>query len=288
MDQKKIGKFILELRKEKNMTQSELANKLQISDKTVSKWENGRGMPDLSLIKPLCDILGITVNDLLSGEKIENENYQEKAEENILNTIKYSNNEIKKNNKAFKTIIIIIILTIALLVTMFFVDIKRMRQNKPVIFGTWGFKYSPEIQLQEAEIYSTIRDSLVEINDNEQAHYENEKSFVSMKIYLIEDSNTNQTNVYAWVLQEKYYYENGEIIQDSSSSAPYKFVVEKINDKYHLSSSETPRDISYYYDDMKKLFPKYLIKEMENVYYDGTNEMLIKEIENQVKLYFHE
>lgn len=287
MDQKKIGKFILELRKEKNMTQSELANKLHISDKTVSKWENGRGMPDLSLIKPLCDILGITVNDLLSGEKIDNENYREKSEENILNTIKYSNNEIKKNNKTFK-IIIIIILTITLLVTMFLVDVKRMKQNKPVIFGTWGYKYSPEIQLDEAEIYSTIREYLVEINDNEQAHYENEKSFVSMKIYLIEDSNTNQTNVYAWVLQEKYYYENGEIIQDSSSSAPYKFVVEKIDDKYYLSSSETPRDGSSYYDDMKKLFPKYLIKEMENVYYDGTNEMLIKEIEYQVKLFFHE
>lgn len=288
MDQKKIGKFILELRKEKNMTQSELANKLQISDKTVSKWENGRGMPDLSLIKPLCDILDITVNDLLSGEKIDNENYREKSEENILNTIKYSNNEIKKNNKTFKTIIIIIILTIALLATMFFVDVKRMRQNKPVIFGTWGFKYSPEIQLQEAEIYSTIREYLIKINDNEQAHYENEKSFVSMKIYLIEDLNTNQTNVYAWVLQEKYYYENSEIIQDSSSSAPYKFVVEKIDDKYYLSSSETPRDGSDYYNDMKKIFPKYLIKEIENVYYDGTIEMLIKEIEHQVKLYFHE
>lgn len=70
------------------MTQSELANKLQISDKTVSKWENGRGMPDLSLIKSLCDTLDITINDLLCGEKIDNENYQEKAEENILNTIK--------------------------------------------------------------------------------------------------------------------------------------------------------------------------------------------------------
>lgn len=288
MDQKKIGKFILELRKEKNMTQSELANKLQISDKTVSKWENGRGMPDLSLIKSLCDILGITVNDLLSGEKIDNENYREKSEENILNTIKYSNNEIKKNNKTFKTIIIIIILTIILLVAMFLVDIGRMKQNKPVIFGTWGFKYSPEIQLQEAEIYSTIRDYLVETNDNEQSKCENEKSFVSMKIYLIDESDAHLINVYAWVLQEKYYFENDEIIQDSSSSAPYKFTLEKLDDKYYISSSETPRDGSYYYEDMKNLFPKNIIKEIDNNYNNGTNEMLKKEIEAQVKLYFHE
>lgn len=108
-----------------------------------------------------------------------------------------------------------------------------------------------------------------------------------MKIYLIDESDAHLTNVYAWVLQEKYYYENGKIIQDSSSSAPYKFTVENLDGKFYLSSSETPRDGSYYYEDMKKLFPKYLIKEMENVYYDGTNQMLKKEIDQQVKLYFH-
>ena len=70
MNQEKIGKFILELRKEKNMTQMDLADKIGVTDRAISKWENGKGMPDLSLIQPLCKELGITINDLLSGEKI--------------------------------------------------------------------------------------------------------------------------------------------------------------------------------------------------------------------------
>ena len=70
MDQEKIGKFIAQLRKEKKLTQQELANKLGVSDRTVGNWENGRNMPDLSLFKPLCEELGITINDFLSGERI--------------------------------------------------------------------------------------------------------------------------------------------------------------------------------------------------------------------------
>lgn len=97
MDQNKIGKFILELRKEKNMSQKELAKKLGVTDRAISKWENGRGMPDLSLMKPLCKELDITINDLLSGEKIDKKDYQQKLEENILNTINYSNKKIIKS-----------------------------------------------------------------------------------------------------------------------------------------------------------------------------------------------
>ena len=89
MNQEKIGKFIAKLRKEKNMTQLQLSLKLGVTDRAISKWENGRGMPDLSLMKPLCNELGITINDLLSGEVIDKNNYQEKLEENILNTIDF-------------------------------------------------------------------------------------------------------------------------------------------------------------------------------------------------------
>ena len=104
MNQEKIGKFIAEMRKEKNMTQVDLANKLGITDRAISKWENGRGMPDLSLIKPLCNELKITINDLLSGEKLKESEYQEKLEENILKTIDYTDKKIIKTKKIFKTI----------------------------------------------------------------------------------------------------------------------------------------------------------------------------------------
>ena len=78
MNQEKIGKFIAKCRKDKKMTQSELAEKLGVTDKSIGNWENGRNMPDLSLFKPLCDVLGITINDLLSGEKISKDKYQER------------------------------------------------------------------------------------------------------------------------------------------------------------------------------------------------------------------
>ena len=76
MDQKKIGKFIAELRKGKGLTQAELAEQFGVSNKAVSKWENGKSLPDASIMIDLCNLLGITVNELLSGEKIRMEDYR--------------------------------------------------------------------------------------------------------------------------------------------------------------------------------------------------------------------
>lgn len=83
MDQKRIGAFIAQCRKEKNLTQMQLAELLDITNQAVSKWENGRGLPDVSLLQPLCNILGISLNELFSGEHISTEEYKGKAEENI-------------------------------------------------------------------------------------------------------------------------------------------------------------------------------------------------------------
>lgn len=84
MDQIKIGKFIQEKRKEKNITQSELAEKLYISDRAISKWENGICMPDVGNMQDLCEILGITINDLFSGEVVDMKNNEKVLEKNLL------------------------------------------------------------------------------------------------------------------------------------------------------------------------------------------------------------
>ena len=84
MDQLKIGKFISEKRKAKSMTQAQLAEKLGITDRAVSKWETGRSMPDVSLMLELCSLLGITVNDLLCGEGVSMEKINETTEKNLL------------------------------------------------------------------------------------------------------------------------------------------------------------------------------------------------------------
>ena len=85
MDTIKIGKFIAELRKEKSLTQKELAENLGVSDKTVSKWERGINLPDPTLYFPLCNTLDISINELFAGERIEEDKMIEKSEENIIN-----------------------------------------------------------------------------------------------------------------------------------------------------------------------------------------------------------
>lgn len=96
MDQIRIGGFIAELRKEKKLTQRQLAERLNISDKTISKWECGKGLPEVALMVPLCEELGINVNELLSGEKLTESDYCKKAEDNIMSLIKEKEESRKK------------------------------------------------------------------------------------------------------------------------------------------------------------------------------------------------
>ena len=95
MEQSKIGKLIAECRKQKNLTQLQLAEKLGITDKAISKWERGIALPDTSIMLELCDILGITVHELLSGEKISMENNNQKNEQLLLDMAK----ELEKKNQ---------------------------------------------------------------------------------------------------------------------------------------------------------------------------------------------
>ena len=96
MDQIKIGKFIAERRKKTGLTQMQLGEMLGITDRAVSKWENGRSLPDSSIMLELCRILEITVNDLLCGEVITVDNYKEKLEKNMLEMVKQKEENDKK------------------------------------------------------------------------------------------------------------------------------------------------------------------------------------------------
>lgn len=134
MDQTKIGKFIADCRKKKKMTQSELAYKLGVTDKSVSNWENGRNMPDLSLFKPLCELLNISINDLISGEIITEKEYKNKLEENIINTIEYTNKKVLEKNK----IIGIILLTFGLLIIITAMSIFPSESSWGSIYSIFG------------------------------------------------------------------------------------------------------------------------------------------------------
>ncbi len=120
MDQEKSGRFIAEKRKAKNLTQQELADLLGISNKTVSRWECGYGMPEVGLMLPLCDALDISVNELLSGENLDNA-YKEKAEENLIGLIKENEHSRLSSRKLFLWQAFSLILSIVLW-SIFFTD----------------------------------------------------------------------------------------------------------------------------------------------------------------------
>ncbi len=104
MDQEKIGRFIAERRKLENLTQFQLAEKLGVTDRAVSKWENGRAMPDSSIMLELCSILKISVSDLLKGEMVSMENYNKELENNLLETIKQK----ERSDKSLLTLEIVL------------------------------------------------------------------------------------------------------------------------------------------------------------------------------------
>lgn len=134
MDQEKIGRFIANCRKQRKMTQSELGEKLGVTEKSVSNWENGRNMPDISLFKPLCNELNITLNDLLSGEKVTEKEYREKLEENIINTIDYTNKKLENRNNFIGFILI----TFGILISVSAIAIFPSESSWGSIYSVFG------------------------------------------------------------------------------------------------------------------------------------------------------
>lgn len=116
MDQVKIGRLIKSIRKKKNLTQREVAEMLSISEKTVSKWETGNGLPEVSLMLPLCELLGISVNELLSGERLDEKQYYNKAEENIMDLLKEKAEAKKKISMAALIVLITLLGGITLII----------------------------------------------------------------------------------------------------------------------------------------------------------------------------
>ena len=222
MDQESIGKFIFELRREKSLTQMELADKLGVTDKAISKWENGRCMPDLSLIKPLCDILDISINELLSGKRLTKEEYQKKLEENI---IEINLTTLKKNTiKTVKIILITILSLIALFVLLrlsFIIKTEydhkhiELDENK-VTFNIC--KYNNSIMIEP--VYNDylyvgydIEDDLENAVEIITSVYRERKYYINPR--LIKKDNIGTAMVMFNKMPQKIYYKD-KLIWDSS------------------------------------------------------------------------
>lgn len=124
MDLKSIGKFISEQRKNLNLTQAKLAEMLYISEKTVSKWECGKGFPETSLILPLCKILNISANELLSGRLLQEKEYKTQAEENLIQL-----NDYKQKSAKF---LLTIMWVLGFVIIAFFIGITCLAAYTPL------------------------------------------------------------------------------------------------------------------------------------------------------------
>lgn len=136
MDQIKTGRFIAAERKRKNYTQRELAEVLGISDKTISKWETGKGFPEVSLLLPLCSELEISVNELLSGERLQSVDYKKKAEENMVNLVREAQESRKKIILSAMVAVLVIIAAVPMFVLSGMLEMDTWLRVVLIVLGS--------------------------------------------------------------------------------------------------------------------------------------------------------
>ena len=122
MDMQKIGSFLAELRKEKNLTQDELGAQIGVTNKTISRWETGNYLPPVEMLQTLGDTFGVSINEILNGERISDGNYKDISEQNIKSALTKSDSVIAKHRKIMNWVIAVVVA--ALYVTISFITLK--------------------------------------------------------------------------------------------------------------------------------------------------------------------
>ena len=256
MDQEKIGKFIAELRKEKNLTQEELATKLGITKNAVSKWERGLSMMDVSLFKPVCEILDISIIELLNGEKIKDDDINNKTEDTIKNTIEYSNKKIK--NSRIKNIIATLIVIIILCIGVFFgyklVLLNKYTLKRPdnVSEIVKGLRNTREIKIYKRSIAS-----------EEYFKIENFKIKNIISDYSLTNSVLTSSPV------RSYVYKN--------NTSTITFSV--IDESFQIHNSFAADDVDFYGESNYKINPK-IFTSADRKYF-----LLKNDINNEIDFY---
>lgn len=222
MNQEKIGKFISKLRKEKDMTQQDLADRLSTTDKSVSRWENGKCMPDLSLFPLLSKELDVSVNDLMSGEKIDKKDYQEVFEGNVVKTIAKVENS-NKNYNLIRNIFLGIILFICLwFITYVFINTYRfiLKYDKLQIEVN---EISNGIQVVQKNSCSTEHDYVITKKSDEQGFI-----FVNTKC-----------DIYSYFNHKSQIKSSTDLTTPNTSTYDINLTYTNIPNKYKVYYTET-------------------------------------------------
>lgn len=212
MNQEKIGKYIAKKRKERKLTQQELAEILGVTNRAISNWENGKNMPDLSLFKPLCQELDISINELMSGEQIDKKNYIDVLEENVVNMV--SNLEIKRKRKTkflLISLITVIILFIIVRCVYFNYEIDVNYDNRVMV-----------CEIKERELTFTIN------GQSTLNTYYTSKEIGNEQIYFFHSTinlyNKRRSN---W----EYSHSLAQLLDDKELSFESRYTIDLTNDK---------------------------------------------------------
>ena len=265
MNQDKTGKFIAKCRKDKNMTQEQLAEKMGVSINAVSKWERGLSFPDVSLYKKLCKELDINIEELINGEKDKSEEAKERA---IISTIKETK-KIKKNSKKLLIIISAVFLIIVLAFIYFNIKLKVDLVNDS------DFLYD--------EVINFIREK--DFKENPDSKYKDFNVFYSYHGFGIEKKNSYKY-VYMWIYEQSYYIEpeeyGGALAISSSSSIPIKAIFKdnKIQDVIY------PKDGDNYVPSIKEMFPGIIEHQVLNFDKEKNINKLFNEVEQKKNKYY--
>ena len=263
MNQEKNGKFIAKLRKEKNMTQENLAEKMGVSINAVSKWERGLSFPDVALYKKLCKELDINIEELINGEKNKSEEAKEKA---IILTIK----EKEKTKSKSKKIIIIFSIILAIIFSVLIYYNKNLNIN---LVNDSDYLYDEVIDFLKTK----------EFDNNKNSKEKDFNVFYSYHGFGIE-KDKNYKYVYMWIYGQSYYIEKEEYLAIySSSSIPIKAIYKK--DK--LQDIIYPKDGSYYVKSVKEMFPGIIKYQVLNFDNEKNINKLFNEVEQKKNIYYN-
>ena len=258
MNQAKIGKFIAKCRKEKKMTQQELAEKLNVTDKTISRWENGHYLPDVSLFNELCNILDIEVVELLNGEKSKNNIDRKEVDETIMKIVDISREEIKEKKKRIITISAFLILLISIIFILILIFTNKEKINLPKLGEKVPFV--SQIAVKEKENGWVCHMSIEYLKDNTNVPYYYGYDCENLKYEEISDfvpTGEEEIN------NEKFTYKidsnHSQYIYNSSYSADIKninnyFVENKYNKEISINDLDNLKLTEISKDDVVELY----------------------------------
>lgn len=266
MNQEKIGKFIYKLRKDKKMTQQELADKLNVTDRAVSHWENGRSLPDVSLYKKLCEELNISIEELINGEK----NVSNKTIENtIIEVIKESTSLKKKFKK-----LLICLITIFIIIIVCTIYYNLFYKINLITDSDYLYNYAIEYLKRE------------NLNNDTNANEKDYNNFYSYHKFGIEKKN-DYKYVYMWVFSQSNYIEKEEygsaLTTGYVKSLPYKITF-KDNKVIKVENPKSEKTIINF---IKKEYPSKLHNKSINYNNDKNISILANEVTNKKNKYYN-